>query len=99
MHPNRHRTINTPIPDSGFAEFWSVYPKKKSKGDAEKAWRALKPNERLVANIIAAVDMAKTSVDWCKDGGQYIPHPATWLRAKGWEDEMQQPSRRPVSIV
>jgi len=25
-------------------------------------------------------------VDWRKDSGQFIPHPATWLNAKGWED-------------
>ena len=25
--------------------------------------------------------------EWKKDGGKYIPHPATWLRARGWEDE------------
>jgi hypothetical protein len=31
--------------------------------------------------------MATRSEDWTKEGGQYIPYPATWLNAKGWEDE------------
>ena len=24
---------------------------------------------------------------WKKDGGQFIPHPATWLNQEGWDDE------------
>jgi hypothetical protein len=71
----------------GFAEFWSLYPKKKSKGDAEKAWKTLKPNSEFLAKILNAVRRAKSSHDWLKQSGQFIPHPATWLRARGWEDE------------
>ena len=26
-------------------------------------------------------------LDWLKDGGQFIPYPASWLRAARWEDE------------
>jgi hypothetical protein len=70
-----------------FERFWSVYPKKRNKGDALKAWRALKPGEELVTAILAAVERAKASVQWRKDEGQFIPYPATWLRARGWEDE------------
>lgn len=72
-----------------FARFWSAYPKKKSKGDAEKAFKAIKPDEQLVATMIATIERAKKSEDWLKEGGKYIPYPATWLRAKGWEDELE----------
>jgi hypothetical protein len=24
-----------------------------------------------------------------KDGGKYIPHPATWLRGERWDDELE----------
>lgn len=71
----------------GFARFWAVYPKKKSKGQAEKAFAKVKPNEQLVSAMLAAVERAKTSDDWRKDEGQFIPHPATWLNAKGWLDD------------
>jgi Helix-turn-helix domain len=74
-------------PVAAFDRFWSVYPKKRNKGDAWKAWRALKPGEDLVIAIVAAVARAKESVQWRKDAGQFIPYPATWLRARGWEDE------------
>lgn len=72
----------------GFDAFWAAYPKKQSKGDAEKAWNSIKPNEHLAGQILQAVQRATTSEQWAKDGGKYIPYPATWLRAKGWLDEM-----------
>lgn len=71
-----------------FSEFWSAYPRKKSKGAAEKAWLKIKPDEQLHATILAAVKRATTSADWQKDGGHFVPYPATWLNAKGWEDEI-----------
>lgn len=71
-----------------FARFWAGYPKKISRGDAEKAWKGIRPepDDPLTDAICAAVARAKTSLQWRKDGGQFIPHPANWLRAKGWED-------------
>jgi hypothetical protein len=71
----------------GFDDFWASYPKKRNKGDAEKAWKAIKPD--LVDRVIEKLDLAKRSQDWTKDGGKYIPYPASWLRAKGWEDELE----------
>jgi|DEB0MinimDraft_6_1074348.scaffolds.fasta_scaffold05399_10 tRNA 2-selenouridine synthase SelU len=85
------KNINT------FAQFWSSYPKKKSKGAAEKAWKRLKPDEQLVEKIISSIELAKTSEDWVKDSGKYIPYPATWLNAHGWEDEIQ--SSEPQELI
>lgn len=73
--------------NGSFTKFWIAYPRKKSKGAAEKAWLKIKPDEQLSGAILAAVERAKTSADWQREGGQFIPHPATWLNAKGWEDE------------
>lgn len=87
----KKKTLAHPDAREGFDTFWKSYPKKKSKGDAEKAWKVLKPNKDLLSTILAAIDRAKVSDDWTKGGGQYIPHPATWLRAKGWEDEEAAP--------
>lgn len=72
--------------NGAFTAFWDAYPKKRSKGDAEKAWLKIKPNEQLAARIITAVEQATTSADWQREGGQFIPYPASWLNAKGWED-------------
>lgn len=73
-----------------FEQFWTAYPKKKSKGDAEKAWLKINPSEQLLATIIAKIEQAKTSEDWLKNDGQYIPYPSTWLNRQGWEDEFTQ---------
>lgn len=68
-----------------FEVFWQNYPKKVNKKDAEKAFKAVKVS---IDVLIAAVDKQKASREWQKDGGQYIPYPATWLRRGGWENEL-----------
>ena len=73
-----------------FDEFWERYPKKRSKGRAERAWVKIKPDEQLFKAILNGLELAKTSVEWLKEGGQFIPYPGTWLRAKGWEDEYKE---------
>jgi hypothetical protein len=73
-----------------FDEFWKAYPKKRSKGQAEKAWAKIAPNGTLFKRILDSLDRAKRSRDWIKDGGQYVPYPATWLNAKGWEDDYEE---------
>jgi hypothetical protein len=80
----------------GFADFWLAYPKKRSRGAALKAWRRLNPSSEQVGRILAAISRAKMSTDWVKDSGQYIPHPATWLNAEGWLDEVASSGERAV---
>lgn len=73
-----------------FDAFWEAYPRKRSKGQAEKTWVKINPDDDLLEEILAGLENAKRSVDWQKDGGQYIPYPSTWLNAKGWEDEYEE---------
>lgn len=77
----------------GFDAFWEIYPKKKSRADAERAWRKLAPSPELSRRIQAAVAAQRVTPDWQKDGGQFVPYPATWLNGRRWEDET-----RPVSL-
>lgn len=78
--------------DDGFADFWEQYPKKVAKPAAEKAWRKVKPSKQLLADLIAGLERQKASADWQKDGGRFIPHPATWLNGRRWDDELPQPA-------
>ena len=73
-----------------FDQFWQQYPRKKSKGQAEKAWAKINPDEQLHEAILNGLERAKTSGDWQKNNGEFILHPATWLNAKGWEDEHEE---------
>ena len=70
-----------------FDIFWKAYPRRISKGKAEKVFVKLNPDEKLLHTILTAIEQAKKSQDWLEDNGKYIPYPATWLNAKGWEDE------------
>ena len=70
---------------AGFDLFWDAYPKKKSKQAAEKAFKKVKVPVEV---LMAAVERQKQSKDWLKDGGQFIPYPATWLNQGRWEDEV-----------
>ena len=38
--------------------------------------------------MLEAIEKHKASSQWQKDGGQFIPHPATWLNQERWEDEI-----------
>ena len=70
-----------------FDEFWQEYPKKKAKDDARKAFAKRKPDRELLARMVAAIREQVKTVDWQKDGGQFIPHPATWINDGRWQDE------------
>lgn len=72
-----------------FTQFWQAYPRRVAKKDAEKAW-AVAIKLASPELIIAAVENQKQNCEqWHKDGGQFIPYPASWLRGQRWEDDCQ----------
>ena len=71
----------------GFAEFYAAYPRKKSKHTAIRAWQKISPNEQTRTAIMAGLSRATTSADWLRDGGKFVPYPASWLNAGGWQDD------------
>ena len=75
----------------GFKQFWSVYPRKKAKMQAELAWAKINPNEELRGKIMEALAWQVVQPDWTKDGGNYAPYPATYLNKRRWEDELGLP--------
>lgn len=71
-----------------FTRFWQQYPKKVAKVDAKKAFIKLNPDDDLLGVMLAALERHKTSEGWTKDGGRFIPYPATWINQRRWEDEI-----------
>lgn len=69
-----------------FTEFWSAYPRKVKKQTALKVWNKLKVNEETFSEIMAGLEAWKSCKQWNKDGGEFIPYPATFLNAMQWED-------------
>ena len=67
-----------------FESFWTAYPRKEAKGSAFKAWQKQKPP---LSACLSALAWQKKSDQWTKDAGSFIPHPASWINARRWEDE------------
>lgn len=71
----------------GFERFWNAYPRKVKKDSAAHAFAQRKPDTALVDVMVAAIEVQKHCDQWCKDRGQFIPYPATWLNGAQWLDE------------
>ena len=69
-----------------FAEFWSLYPRKRHKLAAERAWNAAVKRFEPAA-ILSALEEAKR--EWRGRSERFIPHAATWLRATDFDDEYE----------
>jgi hypothetical protein len=88
--------------DQAFALFWAVWPRKKSRDDAHRAFgvrfKALPARDRpaWVDDVVAGV--ARARAEWEREGRsvEKVPYPATWLRAGGWTDV---PDPAPVLAV
>jgi len=85
-HISIKATIKGDLYRSDFDAFWKAYPRKVGKKAALAAWMKAKDKPGLDA-IIASVSSQARSTAWAKDGGQYIPNPATWLNQGRWDDQ------------
>ena len=80
-----------------------MYPLKKSKQAAIRAWDSLRPDDQLLAVMGHALQRQLSSPEWQRkiheEGGQGIPYPATWINGRRWEDE-DRPDRAatPASV-
>ena len=82
---NNHKpiTINQEYIDR-FDIFWKNYPRKVAKPNALKVWLRIKPSDDLTKKMIDAVKRQGL----CNREIQFVPHPASWLNAARWEDEI-----------
>jgi phage replication O-like protein O len=95
----KDKTLSASLRES-FDRFYAAYPKKRKKAQAEKAFAKLNPDESLLQTMLEAVEVAKRSRDdWRKDGGQFIPYPASWLNGRMWEDEPDQTEYSPQELA
>ena len=85
--PNHKPITNNQYIQTSFAQFWAAYPRHVAKQAAIKAWQKANPQNGLLEQILNAIQTQRRSPDWTKDNGQFIPHPATWLNQRRWEDE------------
>lgn len=78
-----------PIPRfaPGFEAFWKAYPRKIGKDAAARVYAKRKFGVDQQSLILAAIEKQRRSEQWTRDGGQYIPNPATWIGQGRWDDE------------
>lgn len=96
-YPNKYKLPSSPNGDvkgsfleESFKSFWNAYPRRIGKGAAFRAWKRIKPDEGTVSTILNALKCQKGLEQWQKEGGQFIPHPTTWLNQERWNDEFKK---------
>ena len=70
-----------------FDKFWDAYPtspRKVNKTGCLKKWHA-KDLDLIADKIINHVNMIKSSEQWTKNKGEWIPMPMTYLNQERWE--------------
>ena len=73
---------------SSFVEFWNAYPRRVGKATALRAFNR-KHCSTFMTKILAAITAQRESEQWRKDGGAFIPYPASWINRDGWDDEIK----------
>lgn len=84
---NKNEKNNKDIYIDHFDAFYKAYPKKVGKAAAQKSFSKLNVNESLLNKMLLAIENQKTTKQWQEK--LFIPHPATWLNQRRWEDEIE----------
>jgi len=81
-----------PSMNDDWDEFWALYPRKTGKQAAEKAWKKLSGADKQQASA----SLTRHIAYWqnTETSAQFIPHPATWLNGRRWEDQLPECTKR-----
>ena len=96
LQPPTTRREDPPYPQKGgvrnfppgFDRFWEAYPRKTAKPAAMKAFVRVKVDDITLKSMLAAIDSQCRGEQWQRDSGKFVPHPATWLNNRRWEDQL-----------
>lgn len=97
--PSNEPLVDEPLTEDTFEQFWITYPKERRVGKkrARQAWEKAGITPDMVPGILAALERQKRTPQWTKNGGQFIPHPTTWINGERWTDEV--PDVGPTGFV
>jgi len=70
-----------------FPAFWEHYPRKVAKPKAAEAFDRIGVTTEMLATMITAIAQQGLAERCAAGEGQYVPHPATWLNQRRWEDQ------------
>jgi len=103
--PNQIETVSeivqeaeiVPEWETSFRQWWKQYPRKVSKQPAVKAWRKLSEADRSAASEVLPEHVEHWTQT--KTAVEFIPHPASWLNGRRWEDELVTDYKPAGSLV
>lgn len=75
-------SVDTPITDPSFEQFWNLYDKKVGRPKCEKLWKKLSTKEKH--NCLSYIPLYKLA----QPDKQFRKNPETFLRNKSWYDEI-----------
>ena len=82
-----------------FDRFWGSYPRKVERKKTLKAWLNAKDKPEI-ESLLKILENQKAGYQWTKEGGKFIPYPATWLNAGRWDDVIEsEPLVEPEYIM
>ncbi|WP_457028081.1 hypothetical protein [Kitasatospora sp. P5_F3] len=95
--PKRDISLAPPTPGppppvaEEFATFWTQYPRKIQKADAQKAFAAALKAGTTAEHLTAMA--IRHRAHWTAEGRQpqFVPYPASWLRKGSYDDELITP--------
>lgn len=76
----------SPAQATAFAEFWSEYPLKKAKPNAQKAYVKAILTVKQHAAVMGGLRAQLPGM--IAEEPRHRPHPASWINARRWEDEI-----------
>jgi uncharacterized protein YdaU (DUF1376 family) len=92
---NNHKPItNNQEYIDRFDIFWKQYPRKVARPNAIKAWLKIKPDDVVLKKMLDAINQQQLPSKEI----QFVPHPATWLNAQRWEDEITAPTTNVMNM-
>jgi hypothetical protein len=96
----RKKMLPAPMPE-GFEDWYSVYPRKKQRQDAIKAFAKLMRSGTISLEGLIAKTKA-FAASWGhrpKQDRQFIPYPASWLNKGGFGDDPEGDGGEPVPAL
>ena len=96
-------TLGEPMPElfeSGFERFWKAWPastRKGAKSECRKKWEK-HYCETQTDQIIKHVEWLKTTEQWIKSNGAFIPAPLVYLNQQRW-DGAEVPEIKPNEAI
>ena len=77
-----------------FKTFWEEYPRRESRQRALALFIKIPLVE--FDSILKGLSHYKSSEQWIRDGGKFIPHASTWLNQERWKDDLSPPTPKEI---